>query len=345
MKISINITTILHFIIIHLLVLSPNKSMAQSRNSAPQFIFQWHNSKVVELLTKSTPSDSFLISIYPTDDDLKNNSTLFKRFKVYATPEGYPIIVDLSNFDLIKSDGKVVLNYNCLSEGASDERKNGKLILAALETHQLAIDAGIVFPSTGIDFPGPGKVEFSITESSRWSEMYTGFANLRYSHTNLGDSTTDSSPIVEGEYGYEFHPYVKPWEIPSRSFFVGVGFKTIPLTDTIPLSIRWKIMLGGRVFILKYNQSRPADEMSKIRGEWRAGIAMDRYWEIDQWRIFTDIQLEIPQIGGNYFQIFLRGKVDLPLSGNGPIDLRFSVLAGVDLSIFQTLLGKSAGTD
>jgi len=85
--------------------------------------------------------------------------------------------------------------------------------------------------------------------------------------------------------------------------------------------------------------------MSKIRGEWRAGIAMDRYWEIDQWRIFTDIQLEIPEIGGNYFQIFLRGKVDLPLSGNGPIDLRFSVLAGVDLSIFQTLLGKSAGTD
>ena len=47
-------------------------------------------------------------------------------------------------------------------------------------------------------------------------------------------------------------------------------------------------------------------------------------------RYFLEGELEVPRVGTNWFRMLIRAKASVPRSGDGPSDVRVSVLGSID---------------
>ena len=139
----------------------------------------------------------------------------------------------------------------------------------------------------------------------------------------------------------------------------GVGFSSYS-GDSDSVETRQRLYYGVRMQVQGYNRKRTPGKFGGTTGFVQLGWADDDLWKyqtledhdgdpetdkiaVDQDerdRYFVEAALEFPNLGGEKGRLALRFFADLPQSGNGPSDVRFSVLAAIDLKA----LGKAIGT-
>lgn len=324
----------------------------------PTFSFNWYDTNLFELDCKAIPSGKFIVTIKeaPVNKKIADESRSHELGEVLATPEGQSYVVNLDDFRLIETGGKVIIEFESVNpENVCDERKKGAEIVSVFEKHRLHIDVGYVF-ALGNEGKFLRKAEFSLNSFSRYTSFLSGIANFRYStfgaidsgKANLFNPFHSEGGTFEVELYGLLHPGYKQWQFPVLSFITGVGIHTIQGDSSEPLQARPRSFVGFRVQTPGYNTGRRAVILAKSRGFFQVGYSYDDFWRnTEKNRFFFEGQLEIPGLGGEFVRIILRTKGDLPIrlksplkiESDGPSDIRISVLSQIDPKLFKAIFG------
>ena len=144
----------------------------------------------------------------------------------------------------------------------------------------------------------------------------------------------------------------------SRTFAViaGGGFTTVPEEegdDQVRAEIRY--FAGIQFRVLRFNSEKSVDQFKNTYGYGRLTFARDDFWQWEEVRMNDDgtmdvvpreekdrivfeWQLEIPNVNIMGARFAVRLFADVPLSGDGPSDVRASLLASVNLSQFLPVI-------
>ncbi|MFI5119087.1 MAG: hypothetical protein ACHQM4_01660 [Thermoanaerobaculia bacterium] len=344
---------------------SPLPAHAEDGNvcKPPEFSVRWVDHSAVELVTKADPAGEFEVEVRELPGT--SNSTPMKYApadSVHATADGVGTAINLTGFKLLSTGGRIQVHYESKETDPCTARKEGiSPPIVALEKHHLSIDLGVVFGLNG-DGSFASHAEFAINATSFWKRWTTGVIDLRYSAlaaVQKGEDTSTFNPFTSGGGTFEasaiglFHPWGDEASIPWLMPLVGVGVRTVPGGKDADVAGRGRLFVGARVQVLGYNQGTPADSLANTRGYFQIGLARDRFWlqecgagspdtckafdERNRW--FAEGQLEIPGIGGKYVRILARAKLDIPVSNNGPSELRISALSAIDPEFFRGIFG------
>lgn len=337
----------------------------------PEFTVRWVDHSSVELVTKADPPGDFDVVVR----ELPGTSNRCERkftpdHPVHATTDGAATAIDLTGFKLLSTGGRIQVHYTARDEKACKARKEGDSPpIIALEKHHLSIDVGVAFGLNG-DGSFASHSELALNATSIWTHWTMGVIDLRYSAlaaVQQGSDTskqqaTDTSkfnPFTSGGGTFEanaaefFNLKGDEARIPWLLVFGGVGVRTVPGGQGADVVGRGRLLVGVRVQVLGYNQGTPADSFANTRGYFQIGYARDRFWlqecgtgapatcvpfdERNRW--FAEGQIEIPGIGGKYVRILARAKLDVPVSNNGPSELRISALSAVNPEFFRGMFG------
>lgn len=161
------------------------------------------------------------------------------------------------------------------------------------------------------------------------------------------------NPFIEGgtsllgrAYFSVHHP-----EIEWIQLFSAIGFTTTPETSVAFVDARQHWMTGVLFRVPGYNQSEPTDSFANTLGFFLLGYGRDKLWRYDilvdtdndpdtadeavtqkQYeRWFIGMQLEMPQLGSRTFRFRIRASANIPVSGEGPSDVRAGVFISADL--------------
>lgn len=179
-----------------------------------------------------------------------------------------------------------------------------------------------------------------------------------------GDGDDDGSMEVRnpfesggGSLRGNLYMAVHPFRTPTFGLIGGGGFSTTPDSEELRAELRF---FGGfRFEAFAYNVRKSPDFFGSTSGFIQFGYAWDELWEWDEGiaapagstepptirhrdereRIFLEGQLRLPDNGGAV-TFSPRIYADFPVSGEGPSDVRISILAKVKL---ENLLGIFSG--
>jgi hypothetical protein len=247
--------------------------------------------------------------------------------------------------------------------------------LVALERHTLGIDAG---PVLSLKNDGSWKTspELAMTTASRWRSRWSGFTDLRYSFiapvdekppaaagatpggTTGGTSGTTKefpNPFESGGGTLRSNFYLGWHPKASSSFAVlgGFGVGTVPDSAVSELQAKGRVFAGVRLGVAAYNAARSADYFGNASGFVQFGVAYDDLWKFrdqgadgkvverdERERFFIEGQLRMQDAKDRAVSLSPRIHIDLPTSGNGPSDIRVSLLASIKL---ERLRGWTGG--
>jgi hypothetical protein len=152
---------------------------------------------------------------------------------------------------------------------------------------------------------------------------------------------------------------VQPNGKPAFSLPVGVGFSTRSDPDNVKAPVRY--FAGVRWDVRAYNVQQGADALGNTTGFVQVGFAHDDFWEWtetvpsatagveptkvhmdERERWFVEAQLKLPNNSGSV-AFSPRVFADIPTSGDGPADIRVSILAKISLDKFTGLFPTRAG--
>lgn len=188
-----------------------------------------------------------------------------------------------------------------------------------------------------------------------------------------GASTSeDFSPFLQGGSFLRTNAYfvIHPWpQRPdvggnrvARSFAViaGAGLSTIPGSKQGSADAKARLFLGARLQAFGFNRGRPGTGLGDSNGFFQFGYAYDKLWkyegtvemEVDgetviettvrdeEDRFFAEGELEIPRLGTRGVRFVIRAYADLPVSGDGPADVRISGLVGIKPDQLMGVFGR-----
>ncbi|HEV7507591.1 MAG TPA: hypothetical protein VGS07_22090 [Thermoanaerobaculia bacterium] len=242
-----------------------------------------------------------------------------------------------------------------------------------IERNSLAVDLGSAFILQN-DGSWKIKPELAISAASRWSLRFSSFADLRYAYTPAKStapttpttpttaggatptpaSTTNDNPFASsgGSFRANFYAAWLPFYTPSLGLIGGGGVSTVP-NSTDGIKAPFRVFAGVRTEVFAFNTLRTADFFGNASGYFQAGLARDRQWAFDetvkgadgstsivhhddQNRAWVEGQIKFSDTKDSAIVYSARVFGDFPMHGNGPSDLRVSVLASIQV---QRLLG------
>jgi hypothetical protein len=280
---------------------------------------------------------------------------------IYASRDGgggSTFLLDVGDSRLLERGGRVTVvlrNVKC-----GDKTKTVQFADAViLEQHHIAVDVGAAF---SLDAKGsmPAHPEFALTSYSRWMGYLSGAVDLRI--TNLekvaSDSTTNQESFlksggntldISGRVFLNVDPQLRNYGIaregtqPWFALVGGLGARSVPGQDAVDARARF---FGGiRLQVLGYNADRPAESFGNSRGHVEIGVARNWFWrDTKEGRLYSEAQLEIPNIGAKYVRFLARITVDRPMqfANTGPSEIRLSVLSSINPTLFGQILGFSS---
>ncbi len=308
----------------------------------------------------------------PTREFFKTERTV----AVGVTEIAFPVLSECDLATVLNADGLVEVSYKCKDKDPCREKADGKKTVLLLEQHRLTLDVGSVF---ALETGGSWKSnpELAVNATSRLHPRWRGIVDIRYSAIGAIASPTSTpsvtptptpSPATTPTPSPVFNPFTSSGGIVRADFSLlyatssspapmfnivgGFGFTTVPGQKLAKVDARARFLGGGRLEVRGYNAGQPADSLSNSNGYFQVAVAWDDLWrweEVvadkivhhqDPWRVVTQGQLELPQIGGEYLRLSLRLVADIPISRNNTFsDIRISALATLDPKIFRSLFG------
>ncbi|MCH7666002.1 MAG: hypothetical protein IH936_08750 [Acidobacteria bacterium] len=180
--------------------------------------------------------------------------------------------------------------------------------------------------------------------------------------TKIFNPFAEGGSIVRGDFYAIIHPRAKnkigSLYPPPFGFLLGSGFSTFSGgSDSVEAKQRY--FYGLRLQVLGYNRKKAPEGFGGTTGYVQFGLARDDLWRFEELvdtdsnpvtdavvvmrderdRIFFEAALEFPKLGSDAARMAVRLFADLPESGNGPADIRVSILAAIDLKA----IGKTFG--
>ncbi len=283
---------------------------------------------------------------------------------------------------ILRDGGQVRVKFHSEETGVCKEKVEGERKVQLLERHRFAIDVGSVF---ALETGGSWKSnpELAVIATSRFSPRLRGAVDIRYSSLGAIASPTPTPTAASGTTTTPatsptttptpFNPFTSSAGIlradfsliqafnsaPAPEFGVvgGFGLTTVPGVKLTKVDARHRFFLGPRIEVRGYNAGQPADTFSNSRGHFQVTAAWDDLWRWDEqvgdkvvhhndpWRVVTEGELEIPQIGSQYLRLSLRLIADLPTRRSNTLsDIRISALATLDPALIPRLFGGGGAT-
>lgn len=159
------------------------------------------------------------------------------------------------------------------------------------------------------------------------------------------------NPFDEGEGVFEadlwltFSPFAQARRV---GFVAGAGVTTVPADGNSALESRTRGYYGLAIDVAAFNLGRAGDGLQGARSFLHLAWAEDELFENvllkaasddgsekavygdESERYLLKGELELPQVGNDYFRLLMRGVVNVPRSGDGPSDIRVSALISTD---------------
>ena len=314
-----------------------------------------------------TPAEVEIPSTAPGGNPQKLPRELAVRLKV--SPGGTSAKVGFERDRVLQAGGFLGFRYESVNSGACVARASGPSDpeLKVVDKHKMSFDVGSVLNLEG-DGGWASQAEAAATFTSRWKPWVASGVSLRYSAIGaIGDEPEEpADPAEETSQGSSetdaqsenFDPFAAgggTFEAGfSASFYfskrVGVaadlGFATVPGEESSSLVAKENYFLGLRVEVEAYNSGRPAESLAGASAWFQAGLLWDNLFDDvvvaaangeiaeirrdESERYFLEGELEVPRVGTNWFRMLIRAKASVPRSGDGPSDVRVSVLGSID---------------
>jgi len=146
----------------------------------------------------------------------------------------------------------------------------------------------------------------------------------------------------------DFRIAFSPPHLHRLALVLGAGFSSVPKPSGLDLETRQRTFLGLRNSVEGYNAGKSAESLPNSSGFLQIGIASDDLWETvilepasedgmvpavisdESERYVLEAQLDVPNLGTKSTRVAVRLYASVPQSGDGPSDIRVSVLASVD---------------
>lgn len=291
------------------------------------------------------------------------------RANLNVTPAGRALKLRVDRPTLLASGGFVGFRYVSQTEAenvCSDDRREGPADsqLKVLDKHRLAFDLGSVLNLDG-DGSWNASPEVAAKFDSRWYEHVLVGSVFRYSAVGEiaekpADDEESDGEDGEGDSDDEFDPFQSGGGslqaqvfafFPISSRFgpaVGFGISTLEGDDGSEVDAEAHYFVALRGEVEAYNSGRPAESLAGSSAWLQAGwMKDDLYKDVvieaatenseevrsdESDRAFLEAELELPRVGTNWFRMLVRAFATVPTSGDGPSDIRVSVLGSVDPS-------------
>ncbi len=175
----------------------------------------------------------------------------------------------------------------------------------------------------------------------------------------------EGGSIVRGNAYAVYYPKStikgNPLYPPSFGLVGGIGFSTFSGGSGSSVEAKERYFYGARWQVNSYNRKLDPVNFGGTTGFVQFGMARDDIWQFEESidadgdpstdpevvqrderdRYFFEAQLEFPRLGNETARLATRLFADIPKSGDGPSDIRISVLAAIDLkSLRKTITGN-----
>ena len=274
-------------------------------------------------------------------------------------PEGTSVKLDFRRERVLKAGGFLGFRYQALGKPACDVRGEGPTDpeLKVLDKHKMAFDVGSVLSLEG-DGSWSSQAEATATFVSRWYINFSSGVSFRYSAIGAISDTPEEPADGEETPAKEIDPFQSgggtfesgifaSWLFSKNvGFSAGVGFATLPGEASGALVAKNNYFVALRAEVEAYNSGRPAETLAGASGWLQGGLLWDGLFEDvvvkaaegdgeelrsdESERFFVEGELEVPRVGTNWFRMLVRIRASVPTSGDGPSDVRVSVLGSID---------------
>jgi hypothetical protein len=285
--------------------------------------------------------------------------------RITATEDGASLKLALDRATLLRSGG--FLGFRFLPPtGATtcEARRAGPADhqLKVLDKHELEFDLGSVMTLDG-DGTWSSAPELAASFRSRWKSRFLAGVLLRYSEIGSiteapeedeqeeeedGETTKEEpfDPFRSGGGTFKAEIFAVALALERAGIAGGVGFATVPGNADSSVAAKRYFYVAGRCEVEGYNSGRAAESLAGSSAWVQAGLLWDDLFEDvvvraadgevpelrsdESERYFLEGEFEIPRVGNSWFRLAVRAFASLPRSGDGPTDVRVSVLGSID---------------